>query len=314
MTVLVSILIPVFNAEKYLNSAIESVSAQSYRDLEIIVVNDGSTDGSATILRDLAAKDSRIVIISQPNGGISSALNRGIAAASGSYIARMDADDLMSPNRIATQVQFLEANPDLGFCSSSITLIDEAGVAFDTYCPEPVTRSSLERKIKLREVITYTHPTVTFRTAVGRSLGGYQSQFEPCEDMEFFGRFITSGAPGLVIPEILLNYRVHSGSISGTKAARQIEMTELVTGNFYRRLDGLPEHDPLAIGAVIRAMPFAQRIAYRLRIKARVLRQVSKYDRGSGRWLLALLRLGFAALLQPHKAIAQGIHALRRVR
>lgn len=312
MAALVSILIPVFNAERYLNSAIESVRAQTYRDLEIIVVNDGSTDGSAAILRDLAADDPRIVVILQPNGGISSALNRGIAAASGSYIARMDADDLMLPDRIATQVRFLEANPDLGFCSSSITLIDEAGAAFDTYRPEPVTRSSLERMMKLGEVITYTHPTVTFRAAIGRSLGGYRSEFEPCEDMEFFGRFITSGAPGLVIPEILLNYRVHSFSISGSKAARQIEMTELVRTNFYRRRDGLLEHDPLAIGAVIRAMPFAERIAYRLRIKARVLRQVSKYDRSSGRWPLALLRLGLAALLQPHKAIAQGIHALRR--
>jgi len=224
----------------------------------------------------------------------------------------MDADDLMLPDRIATQVGFLEANPDLGFCSSSIALIDEAGVAFDTYCPEPATRSSLQRMMKLGEAITYTHPTVTFRTEVGRSLGGYREEFEPCEDMDFFSRFITSGAPGLVIPEILLHYRVHSGSISGSKAARQIEMTELVKTNFYLRQNGLPEHDLRTSRAVLSAMPIAERIAYRLRIKARVLRQLSKYDRGSGRWPMALMRLGLAALLQPHKAVAQGIHTLRR--
>lgn len=310
----VSVLIPVYNAERYLSSAIESVLCQSYRDLEIIAIDDGSTDLSASILKDFATRDPRVIVISQRNAGISAALNRGLTAATGSYVARMDADDLMSPERIAVQVAFLDENPDVGFCSSSINLIDENGVVFDTYRPEPVTRASLSQMIKSRETITYTHPTVTFRTAIGRSVGGYRSEFEPCEDMDFFSRFITSGHLGLVIPKLLLDYRVHSGSISGSKTARQIETTELVRMNFYRRLEGLCEYAPTAFHHVVGTMPFSDRISYKLKMRSRILRQLAKYDRSSGRWLQALMRLGFAAFLQPHKVVTQGLHALRRVR
>lgn len=310
----VSVLIPVYNAERYLSSAIESVLCQSYTDLEIIAIDDGSTDLSATILKEFAARDPRVIVISQRNAGISAALNRGLELASGIYIARMDSDDLMASERIAVQVKFLDENPDVGFCSSSISLIDENGSVFDTYRPEPVSRASLSEMMNAREAITYTHPTVTFRTAVGRSVGGYRSEFEPCEDMDFFGRFLTAGHAGLVMPELLLNYRVHSGSISGSKTARQIETTELVRINFYRRLEGRSEYGASDFHQVVRAMPFRDRIFYKLRMRSRILRQMAKYDRSSGRWPQALVRLGFAALLQPHKVVTQGLHALRRAR
>lgn len=310
----VSVLIPVYNAERYLSSAVESVLGQSYRDLEIIAINDGSTDRSASILNEFAARDPRVIVISQPNAGISAALNRGLEAASGIYVARMDADDLMAPERIAVQVAFLDENPDIGFCASSVNMIDEAGVVFDSYRPQPVTRAALSEMMKAHEAITYTHPTVTFRTAIGRSIGGYRREFEPCEDMDFFGRFITSGHAGLVIPEALLNYRVHSGSISGSKAARQIETTELVRVNLYRRLDGLPEYTPSDFHLYVRAMPFSKQFFYKLKMRSRILRQLAKYDRSSGRWPQALVRLGFAALLQPHKVVTQSLYALRRAR
>lgn len=309
---LVTVLIPVFNAERHLRAAIESVQEQTYRNLEILAVNDGSRDGSAAILRALAAQDARIVVIEKENGGISSALNLGITAASGLYIARMDADDLMLPERIATQVRYLEANSDLGFCSCYLSMINADDIAFDAYCPEPTTRDALAEMLGRAEQITYTHPTVTYRTAVARELGGYRAEYEPCEDTEFFGRFITAGAPGLVIPETLMRYRVHAGSISGRKAAWQIEMAEFVRMNLYRRREGQTEHDPRAILAFVRALPHAERIAYRLRIKARVLHHTSKYDRASGRWLAALLRLGLAGLLQPQKALAQGLLFVKR--
>ncbi len=106
----VSVLIPVYNAERYLSSAIESVLCQSYTDLEIIAIDDGSTDLSATILKEFAARDPRVIVISQRNAGISAALNRGLELASGIYIARMDSDDLMASERIAVQVKFLDEN------------------------------------------------------------------------------------------------------------------------------------------------------------------------------------------------------------
>ena len=309
---LVSVLVPVYNAERYLNSAIRSVQNQTYQNLEIILVDDGSTDGSAAILSEMAAVDKRIVLISQKNGGISSALNQGILRASGYYVARMDADDLMLPHRIETQVRFLQENRDLGFCSSSMILIDHDDVEFGEYRPEPGTRAALEGMLKRRELVTYTHPTVMYVTELARALGGYRTDFEPCEDTEFFGRLISSGTPGLAMPDVLMKYRIHHGSISRQKVLRQIQMAELIRTNFYRRRDGQAEHDPRNLTALVGAMPYHKRLAYRLKIKARALRQVSRFDRASGRRTVAFLRLMSAAALQPHKAAVQGIQLVRR--
>ncbi|WP_264045138.1 glycosyltransferase family 2 protein [Methylobacterium flocculans] len=309
---LVSVIIPVYNAERYLRAAIKSVQDQTYRNIEILIINDGSTDSSWKILNEIKTYDDRILLISQKNGGISAALNRGIVAASGQFVARMDADDLMLPHRIEAQVRFLQENPELGFCASFMKFIDENDIVYGEYHPEPRTHNALNMMLKRQEIVTYTHPTVTFRTDSARAIGGYKADYEPCEDTEFFGRFITSGAPGLVIPEVLMKYRVHRGSISNQKLIRQIEMSELVRTNFYRRRQGEAEHDPRNLKVLIGAMPYTQQIAYRLKIKARTFQQASKFDRAAGRRFSALFRLMSAALLQPHKAIGHAIRVIQR--
>jgi glycosyltransferase involved in cell wall biosynthesis len=313
---LVTVLMPVFNAERFVGDALASVVSQSYDNLEILVVDDGSTDRSLRIVERLRQSDPRIRVHRQANGGISAALNAGLAIANGSLIARMDADDLMLPRRIEEQVAFLQANPDLGFCGSFLELIGADGRAASIHRPEPVTRESLQRLVKERIVITYTHPSVMMHADLARRLGGYKREFEPCEDMELFLRMIEEGRPGLIIPRVLMRYRLHPGSISGSKTLRQIMMMDLVEENFYRRLDGGRELDPRLLQDHVLALPYPRRMAYRIGALARALRQQASYDRANGRTGRYVLRMIVGGLLRPQavlrRILRRGPFASRR--
>ncbi len=109
---LLSILMPVYNAGRYLRPAIASLLAQDFRDFELIIVNDGSTDGSAGIIDSFAVRDARIRVFTRANAGIVSALNAGLAVAQGGLIARMDSDDIALPGRLRAQVDFMQAHPE----------------------------------------------------------------------------------------------------------------------------------------------------------------------------------------------------------
>ena len=112
----ISVVLPVYNAEAYVHEAVQSILAQSFTDFELIIINDGSTDGSGAILRELAARDARIVLVERPNGGLVSALNAGLEMARADLIARMDADDVAMPERFALQHARMVQQLVLGSC------------------------------------------------------------------------------------------------------------------------------------------------------------------------------------------------------
>ena len=131
MTSLISIGIPFFNAEKYLAFAIQSVIAQSYQNWELILVDDGSSDNSLSIAKKFAEQDSRINVISDgKNKGLGARLNELAALSNGEYIARMDADDIMHPNRLETQLQILKDNPNIDVLGTNAYVIDENDLVF----------------------------------------------------------------------------------------------------------------------------------------------------------------------------------------
>ena len=297
----VTVLMPVYNAEAYLQEALDSISAQSDGDFELLVVDDGSTDGSAALLARHAARDARLVVLRQANGGVSAALNAGLAAVRGRYIARMDADDRMARDRLARQVGVLEAQPKLGFVASGLSMIDAHGRVFAHHLHGPTTLVELEAMLARRDPITFTHPTVMLRSDALRALGGtgYRTAFEPCEDMELFGRLILAGRPGLVIPEPLLEYRVHGASISGSKIARQMLTQEFVRERFYAERDGRPELTRAAWEAGRAALPLRERLAVRSRLHYDVARKQALYRRAEHRPLAALACLGLAAAWRP---------------
>ncbi|OMH36182.1 glycosyltransferase family 2 protein [Motiliproteus sp. MSK22-1] len=180
---LVSVIIPVFNAEKYLIYALNSICCQTYKNLEIICINDGSTDSTEIILRDACRQDKRIILINNENNcGIVYSLNKAVKSARGEFIARMDADDISLPDRIEKQVQYLIDN-DLEFVGSPVTYITESGVAFG--------KSSYYNRKELIEFLCYKstlgHPTWLLYKYVYDLNDGYRD-LAPAEDYDFLLR------------------------------------------------------------------------------------------------------------------------------
>jgi glycosyltransferase involved in cell wall biosynthesis len=291
---------PVYNAERYLPAALDSIFAQSWTDFEVIAVDDGSTDGSSSILAAFSARHEKLRVRRQANSGISAALNNGLAEARGEFIARMDADDIMLPDRLARQVSFLRAHPVLGFCSCYMNLIDGHGETFSVYRPKPNHVDELAAMIAAEQPITYTHPTVMARRLLMLAAGGYDSRFEPCEDIDLFARLIVAGHPGVIIPDILFSYRLHGESISGRAAGRQAEMLHLVMRNLQARLEGRMVASPATLGSYRDALPPIRRLAYDARLRSEAWRQMANYDRAAHRRWKAHARLAAAAAVEPH--------------
>ncbi len=125
MNVLVSVIIPAYNSESFIKETLQSVSAQSYKNFEVIVVNDGSTDKTRDIISEFVASDKRFCLIEKENGGAASARNLGVEKAKGDLIAFLDSDDLWHPDKILKQVQYLKKYPEVGFASCLAVIIDE---------------------------------------------------------------------------------------------------------------------------------------------------------------------------------------------
>ena len=146
----ISVILPVYNAETYVREAVESILAQRFTDFELIIINDGSTDGSGAILYDLAAHDTRIVLVERPNDGLVSALNESIESARADLIKRMDADDMAMPERFALQHAPMVKEPELAVPDSFFNFIDKNGVIIRLYDDLPLTPAAAMRFVKHR--------------------------------------------------------------------------------------------------------------------------------------------------------------------
>ncbi|MCX7783531.1 MAG: glycosyltransferase [Meiothermus sp.] len=154
----VSVVMPVYNAERFIDEAILSIRNQTLQDIELIIVNDESKDRSLEIAQHHATLDSRIRIIDQANAGIAAARNRGIATASGPYIALMDNDDISLPERLQQQYDFLQANPDVAVLGTYGTRIGEDGRELGVFEAGPIHREDFKRQRSKNEVIYLLGP------------------------------------------------------------------------------------------------------------------------------------------------------------
>src|SRR4030042_5588162 len=157
----ISVVMPVYNCAKYVREAIESILNQTYRDFELIIINDGSTDTTCEILNEYAKKDSRIVLIHQPNSGIVVALNRGLNDAKGEWIFRMDGDDISLSHRFEAQIKTIETNPALvllgGWCQQM-----NAGSIPLKISKCPTIHESLVRNLETRRSF-FAHSSACFK-------------------------------------------------------------------------------------------------------------------------------------------------------
>jgi len=243
----VSVLLPVYNAERYLAGTLDSLLRQSFEDFELIAVNDGSTDTSEAILRGYAERDARVRLVSRPNTGLVVALNEMLDIARGELCARMDADDIALPHRLERQIAFMDARPDVVCLGGAIELIDEQGAPL--HSPAPVCGDEAVQREALRGRTPICHPAAMFRTEAVRAVGGYHDDAYPAEDLDLWLRL---GEVGKLdnLPETILRYRLHEASISVRKRERQIAKMRLACERAWARraiADGVflghPEHE-----------------------------------------------------------------------
>lgn len=218
----ISVILPVYNSDKYLARAIDSILQQTFADFECIVIDDGSTDNSATIIHSYT--DNRIIKApNEGNRGLIYSLNKGIAAARGGYIARMDADDICMPERLMLQKKYLDENPGISVVASAVIFINEEDKETGTWPLDASTITPHDIKKRMPAENCIAHPTVMYRAAAIKSFG-YKPYQKNIEDYDLWLRMLNRRYAIAKISTPLLLYRVHSQSVTGTV---------LRSGNFF---------------------------------------------------------------------------------
>jgi len=216
----VTVLMSVYNGEAYLEAAIQSILNQSFSDFELLIIDDCSTDGSASLLHQF--KDSRIrVLRNEVNSGLTRSLNKGISLAKGKYLARMDADDISLPERLGLQYDFLESNPKYGLVGAERNILykdhlkakrGEVMTTHEAICVQQLFRNA------------FIHSAVMMRTSLAKLLH-YDETIYAAQDYDLWLR-ISKQTKVANLPIPLINYRVHAESISETRLEKQIETVQ----------------------------------------------------------------------------------------
>jgi glycosyltransferase involved in cell wall biosynthesis len=226
----VSVLMSVCNSEAYLREAVDSILKQTFGDFEFIIVDDGSTDASYTILESYG--DSRIVLLHNPeNRGLAYSLNSGLALAKGDYVARMDADDISSPRRFERQVAYLEAHPEVGILGGGCVKIDEKGGCIGQ-------RQMPQSDLQIRWVSLlgnpFIHPTVMIRRSFLITMGlKYDETFETTQDYDLWTRVLNYTC-GANLGEPIIQYRC-CDNVTSIKRRSQLINHDIVASRTVRQ-------------------------------------------------------------------------------
>lgn len=247
-----TVVVPLFNTERYIQATLESIRAQTFGDYEVVVVDDASTDGGPGIVREAMANDARIRMVTQDNRGLAGARNTGIRAARGRYVALLDADDLWLPRKLELHFAHLEANPEVGVSFAPSQFIDESGHdmalkqwprlagidARHIFCRNPVGNGSAAvlRRAALDDV------AFAIEAPEGQRVCWFDESFRQSEDIELWIRMaVTTGWRFEGIGEVLTRYRVNTGGLSAD-VERQL-------ASWYRVRDKIAQVAPHFIAA-----------------------------------------------------------------
>jgi len=224
----ISVLCSVRNGQRFLPGSIESISNQSFRDFEFIIIDDGSTDGTPDILVDCAAKDDRIAVRRQENTGLTAALNAGLKLARGGYVARQDDDDLSMPGRLAAQKGYLDAHPRCAVVGSRYLSIDEDGNTVGR-SDVPLGSAAIKRALVTHNVIA--HSAAMFRRDLVCDLGGYDERFTSSQDYALWCALALRHDLANLKP-YLLSRRLHAGQIGKAATAGQLQNRDIIRGEY----------------------------------------------------------------------------------
>lgn len=222
---MVSVLLPFHNASTTLDAAIRSIAEQSPREWELLLINNASTDESATIAHDWSCRDARIKVVEEPTTGIAHALNTGLQHATAPLIARMDADDVAHPERLARQVAYMKEHPEIGVLGTrtrfETTVEKSSGMAWFVNWQNTMLTPQ-EHYVKRFVDAPLAHPTVMFRRELVDRFGGYSTEPLP-EDHELWLRWMHHGVRFAKLPEELLTWHDHPHRLSRTHAHYSVD-------------------------------------------------------------------------------------------
>ena len=235
---IISVILPVFNGDKYLRESIESICNQTFLDWELLIVDDGSSDNSSEIAKEISSTDSRINYIKHDtNKGLPDTLNTGLKIAKGKYIARMDQDDISMPKRFEEQYNFLEKNSDIFLVGSGYAPFNNDGHRTNIFHP----KSSIEIAWKFITNTYFCHPSVMFRKEVIDNLGGYPKT--SAEDFALFSKIVQKHKC-TNLQKIIIKYREHPENLSHqTKDKIILSVYETFNKNFLYYMGNLHNAD-----------------------------------------------------------------------
>lgn len=229
----ISVIMSVYNGEDYLCEAVESVINQTFKNWELIIINDCSTDGTGKILADFAAKDERVKVhTNEVNLRLPTSLNKAISLSKGKYIARMDADDICLPNRLQKQYEFMEKNNDVALSSCRFMTVKN-GVYMSGGAGGRCDNEALKAMLLIGNPIL--HPGVIAKAEVMKSLC-YDTTLTCTEDLELWTRMVMENFQIQILPECLVIYRLHDKQITGTTLARQHTEVLKIQEKYYAAL------------------------------------------------------------------------------
>ncbi|MDO8927294.1 MAG: glycosyltransferase [Sideroxyarcus sp.] len=225
-TPIVSVVMPVYNGERHLAEAIESILTQTFSNFELIIIDDGSTDGSLAILKEYEKRDARIRLIARENRNLATTLNDLIDLARGEWIARMDQDDIALPHRLERQLQWMqETKADI-----SGSWIKTFGTSGSSVLKHPQTDAA--NKMELLFGSCFAHPTVMMKTALVKQLR-YDKAWEKCEDYDLWERAARAGWKMTNVPQVLLLYRQHGAQISSASLSKQLQLSQEIRHRYW---------------------------------------------------------------------------------
>jgi len=237
----ISVLLPVYNGELWLNRSIESVLSQTFADFELLIIDDGSTDSTLSIIKDFALSDSRVRYLIQQNHGLVYTLNRGIYASNAEWIARIDADDLWHPSKLSEQFSLIKDTSTISCVGTGFDVIDPRGSLIRSVEPPPGHHKILDQLLTHRTC--FPHSSAMFRRDLALRLAGYRLPMSRAQDTDFWLRLSEVGCLA-VVPRPLVSIRVHGLQLSsGFGAHEQLLFGWLAVVSYQLRLGGCP--DPL---------------------------------------------------------------------
>lgn len=229
----VSVVMAVYNGEKYLREAVNSVLSQSFKDFEFIIIDDGSTDRSGELLASYTRADKRIILVSRPNKGLTKSLNEGLHLARGEFVARMDGDDVCILERFERQVAYLREHLDIVLVGSRVEFIDPEGFPINLKPGLMMNHEQIDTAL-LSKGWPLVHPAVMMRRDAVMAIGGYSETYPTNQDHDLFLRLAEHGKLAN-LPDVLLQYRQHFQSITLARSKQQGDMIEAILREAYTR-------------------------------------------------------------------------------